>query len=72
MLWPGSRPLLRPYRRSHSTHFNLTQAVEAAKRIRAQQTYFTHIAHELPHKATNAQLPANMALAYDGQVIDFP
>jgi len=56
--------------RPHATHFNLTQAVEAAQRIGASQTYFTHIAHELPHEATNAELPPGMALAYDGQVID--
>jgi hypothetical protein len=31
---------------------------------------FTHIAHELGHHATNAQLPDGMALAYDGQVIE--
>jgi phosphoribosyl 1,2-cyclic phosphate phosphodiesterase len=57
-------------RRPHPTHFNLEQAVKAAARISADQTYFTHIAHELPHEATNAELPRGMALAYDGQVID--
>jgi len=56
--------------RPHPTHLNITQAVEMAGRIGAQQTYFTHIAHELGHEATNAALPANMALAYDGQVIE--
>lgn len=53
-------------RRPHPTHFNLEQAVEAAKRIGARQTFFTHIAHELGHAETNAQLPNGMALAYDG------
>lgn len=56
--------------RPHATHFNLTQAIEAARRIGARETYFTHIAHELPHRATNAELPKWMALAYDGQVIE--
>ncbi len=55
--------------RPHPTHFNLDQAVAAAQRIGARQTYFTHIAHELPHAETNARLPKNMALGYDGQVI---
>lgn len=58
--------------RPHPTHFNLEQAVEAARRIGARRTYFTHIAHELGHAATNATLPDGMALAYDGQVIDLP
>jgi len=57
-------------RRPHPTHFNLEQAVEMARHIGAEQTFFTHIAHELPHEATNAELPAGMALAHDGQVIE--
>jgi len=59
-------------RRPHPTHFNLEQAVEIARRIGARQTFFTHIAHELPHDATNQELPDNMALAYDGQIITLP
>ncbi len=58
-------------RRPHPTHFNLEQAIEVAGRIAAKRTYFTHIAHELMHEATNAELPAGMALGQDGQVITF-
>jgi len=58
-------------RRPHPTHFNIEQAVETARRIAAGRTYFTHIAHELGHAQTNAELPAGMALAYDGQMIEF-
>ena len=57
-------------RRPHPTHFNIEQAVEWAGRIGAGQTYFTHIAHELMHEKTNNDLPANMKLGYDGQVIE--
>jgi phosphoribosyl 1,2-cyclic phosphate phosphodiesterase len=57
-------------RRPHPTHFNLEQAVAEAQRIGARQTYFIHIAHELPHAATNAELPAGMELAYDGLVCE--
>jgi phosphoribosyl 1,2-cyclic phosphate phosphodiesterase len=56
--------------RPHPTHFNLEQAVQAARRIGARRTFFTHIAHELGHAATNAALPDGMALAHDGQVIE--
>lgn len=59
-------------RRPHPTHFNLEKAVRMAERIAAKQTYFTHIAHELPHEATNAELPPEMTLGYDGQVITVP
>ncbi|MGE0814794.1 MAG: MBL fold metallo-hydrolase [Vicinamibacterales bacterium] len=57
-------------RRPHPTHFSLDEAVAMAARLGARQTYFTHICHDLPHAATNAALPATMALAYDGQVVD--
>ena len=57
-------------RRPHPTHFNLEAAVEAAQRIGARQTFFTHIAHELGHAATNAELSPGMALAHDGLVIE--
>jgi len=53
-------------KRPHPTHFSVDEAVAAAQRIGAKETYFTHIAHELPHAATNAELPAGMALGYDG------
>lgn len=57
-------------RRPHPTHFNLEQAVEEARRIGAARTYFTHIAHELKHAETNAELPPGMELAYDGLVCE--
>ncbi len=55
-------------RRAHPTHFNLEQAIAEAQLIGARQTYLTHIAHELGHAETNAELPPGMALAYDGLV----
>lgn len=54
----------------HPTHFSLSEAVAAAARIGARETFFTHICHDLPHAATNAALPAGMALAHDGQTVD--
>ena len=54
----------------HPTHFNIEQAIAEARRIGARRTYFTHIAHELPHEATNAELPQGMELAYDGLVLE--
>ena len=57
-------------RRPHPTHFNLEQALDEARRVGARRTYFTHIAHELGHAQTNAQLPSGMELAYDGLVCE--
>ena len=53
----------------HPAHFSLPQAIEAATRIGARQTWFTHITHNMFHAETNASLPAKMQLAYDGQRI---
>jgi phosphoribosyl 1,2-cyclic phosphate phosphodiesterase len=58
---------LRP--RGHATHFSLDEATQVARALRPRQTFFTHMSHELEHDATNAALPAGMALAYDGQRI---
>ncbi|HAK55670.1 MAG: MBL fold metallo-hydrolase [Vicinamibacterales bacterium] len=58
--------------RPHSTHFSLDQAVEAATRVGASRTYFTHMCHDLPHAATCERLPSQMQLAYDGLRLDLP
>ena len=51
----------------HPAHFNLEEAVAAAQHIGAGLTLFTHIAHGLSHATTNAELPKNMRLAFDGE-----
>ena len=58
---------LRP--RPHPTHFSLSEAIEAAGRIKARRTLFTHITHNLDHEQTNADLPPGMELAHDGLVL---
>ena len=54
----------------HSTHISLSEAVEYARKIKPEMTYFTHISHQLEHWSTNRALPPNARLAYDGMVID--
>lgn len=56
--------------RPHPTHFTVSEAVDAARRIGAEETYFTHVCHDLPYVATCARLPAGMELAYDGQILE--
>jgi len=55
--------------RRHSTHFSLKEAIDVALRIGARTTFFTHMAHDLPHAETCAALPSGMSLANDGLVI---
>lgn len=52
-------------------HFTFEEAIAFAKRVGAKQTWFTHIAHEAEHEATNRELPENIQLAYDGLEIPF-
>ena len=56
-------------RRKHPTHFTLGQAVSVAHQVEAGRTYFVHMAHDLPHEATTAEVPDSMALAHDGLVL---
>jgi len=51
---------------SHSTHMSLSEAIEAAHRIRARRTYLIHMCHDLGHAETERNLPDGIRLAYDG------
>lgn len=57
--------------KEHPTHFNIEQALEVVAALNPAQTYFTHMAHELDHNKTNAELPKGVELAYDGMVLEF-
>ncbi|MBZ5565305.1 MAG: MBL fold metallo-hydrolase [Acidobacteriia bacterium] len=50
----------------HPTHMSVEQALGTVERVKPRRAYFTHIAHELAHEATNAALPPHVRLAYDG------
>ena len=50
----------------HSTHFNLSQALEAAKSINAESTILTHINHHFDHEKVTRDLPVGVELAIDG------
>ncbi|MEP6602856.1 MAG: MBL fold metallo-hydrolase [Spartobacteria bacterium] len=59
---------LRP--KPHPTHLSVDQALEVAERVRPANTYFTHIAHELPQSA-ESKLPAGAHIGYDGLQLNF-
>lgn len=52
---------------AHPSHFTLKEAIDVATAVGAENTYFTHISHQLGlHDEVETSLPAGMHLAYDG------
>jgi phosphoribosyl 1,2-cyclic phosphate phosphodiesterase len=60
-LWFGS---------PHPTHFNVEEAVEAARSVRARRTYLIHLTHRLRHADLARRLPAGVEPAYDGLTLE--
>jgi len=50
----------------HPAHSTIEQSLAVVERLRPQQTYFTHIAHEVGHEQTGRRLPPHVELACDG------
>lgn len=56
--------------RSHPTHFNVEEAIEAARAVGAEQTYLTHLTHRVSHAELLERLPTGVQPAYDGLEIE--
>ena len=54
----------------HPLHFTVDQALAIVEQLAPRQAYFVHITHDLEHETTNAALPPNAQLAYDGQIVE--
>jgi phosphoribosyl 1,2-cyclic phosphate phosphodiesterase len=46
-------------------------SLRIVERVKPRRAFFTHICHDLGHEATNALLPDNVQLAYDGMKLEF-
>lgn len=55
--------------RHHPTHLTVERACQCVRRANARLGLLTHIAHDLGHAATEAELPDDIRLAYDGLTI---
>jgi phosphoribosyl 1,2-cyclic phosphate phosphodiesterase len=50
----------------HPMHSTVQQSLALVDELRPKRAWFTHICHDLAHGETNARLPENVRLAYDG------
>jgi len=55
----------------HPTHSTVEHSLATVARLKPRRAFFTHICHDLPHEATNASLPENVKLSYDGMKLEF-
>ncbi len=51
-------------------HFSIEEAIAFSKRVGAKKTYLTHTGHDLEYAATNALLPPDVRMSYDGLELD--
>jgi phosphoribosyl 1,2-cyclic phosphate phosphodiesterase len=50
----------------HPTHSTVEQSLKTVELLRPKRTYFTHVSHDLMHETVEAQMPANVRIAFDG------
>lgn len=54
----------------HPTHMSVDEALALRTRVMPERTWFTHLCHELGHAETEAALPEDVRIAYDGLKIE--
>ncbi len=54
----------------HPSHFSLSEALEASRRIGPERTVLTHLGHNLDYTVESDNLPPHVELAYDGMEIE--
>jgi len=55
----------------HPTHSTVANSLQLVEQLKPRRTFFTHISHDLGHEQTNATLPPNVRLSYDGMKLEF-
>jgi phosphoribosyl 1,2-cyclic phosphate phosphodiesterase len=55
----------------HPTHSTVQNSLRIVERLKPKRAFFTHICHDLAHETTNATLPRNVRLSFDGMKLEF-
>ncbi len=58
------------YGRPHPSHFNVEEAIDAAREVGAARTYLTHLTHRVTHAELEERLPDGVFSAYDGLTVE--
>lgn len=56
--------------RPHATHFNVEEAVDAARSVGARRTYLIHLTHRVRHAELARRLPPDVQPAHDGLQVE--
>ena len=54
----------------HPTHMSVDEALALAKDVAPEQTWLTHLSHDVMHSEAEAGLPTRVRIAYDGLKIE--
>ena len=57
------------FRTPHPTHLSVSEAVAAAQKVGARETWLTHLTHRTSHAELEKELPHGIAPAFDGLTI---
>lgn len=58
------------FRTPHPTHLSVAEAVDAARKVGARQTWLTHLTHRTAHAELEKELPKGIAPAFDGLTVE--
>ena len=59
------------HQEEHHSHMNLEQALAFAAKVGAQQTYLTHLSHQMgKHELVLKTLPKGVSIAFDGMQLE--
>jgi phosphoribosyl 1,2-cyclic phosphate phosphodiesterase len=58
------------FRTAHPTHLSVSEAVAAAQKIGARQTWLIHLTHRTGHAELETELPPGIAPAFDGLTVE--
>ena len=56
----------------HPAHFSVEEAIAAAREVRAERTYLTHLTHRVTQRELDERLPEGVRAAFDGLTVDVP